>query len=776
MRLLTTLCLLLATQLSLFAQAPTQTIRGLLIDADTRQPLVGATVQLPGADLGAVSDSLGRFRLDAVPVGRYQVEVRYLGYESLLLQEILVESGRETVLQLELQESTSQLEAVEIAASRSDIRVPHPLSVKTLTVEETRRFPATFFDPARLSTAFAGVVNDNDQANGLVIRGNSPNGLAWRLEGVDIVNPNHTPNAGTYSDRVTQNGGGVNILSAQMLGTSHLYTGAFPASFGNVLSGVLDMRLRRGNNEQHEQTLQAGLIGIDLAAEGPLSRPGGASYLANYRYSTVGLLTKMGLEFGDEEINFQDLSFHLSFPGKKGGGLTLFGLGGLSENLFRAKRDSSLWEFAKDRYDILFHSKMGAAGMTYTRPIGRRGLWRTVLAVSAVNSTRTGSRLDDSYTLKLLEDDEQTQARASLHSWLQYKLGSGSSFRLGLMATRQEYDLLSVDNGVDTLVAGSGGGLLWQPYANWSTKLGNRLRLNAGLHWMYFDFSGSSALEPRLSLEWQLNHGQQVSLAYGLHSQLQPPQLYFADSNEGVKEPLGFTRAHHLVLGYRNELSTSSVMEVEVFYQHLFDVPVAAQEANSFSALNLLEGLPAYSLANNGAGDNYGLELTLQQYLNRGYFFLFSGSYYESKYKGSDGVERNTRFAGNYIANITAGKEWIRRKENGRVGAWGLNGRIAFIGGFRDTPIDATASAAAGKTIYQTEEAFSIKQKGYFRTDLRLYRKWDRSKFNSTLALDIQNLTNAQNLAFSYYDAQQNQIVKKYQLGLIPILTYRIEF
>ncbi len=776
MRSLVLLCLLSAASFPLFSQAPTQTIRGMVIDADSGQPLQGATVRLLNTELGAVSDSLGRFRLEQVAVGRYQAELRYVGYESLLLQEILVEAGKEAVLQLELRESPSQLAAVEVSASRSDIRALHPLSVKALTVEETRRFPATFFDPARLSTAFAGVVNDNDQANGLVIRGNSPNGLAWRLEGVEIVNPNHTPNAGTFSDRVTQNGGGVNILSAQMLGTSHLYTGAFPAPFGNVLSGVLDMRLRPGNNERHEQTLQAGLIGIDLAAEGPFSRPGGASYLANYRYSTVGLLSQLGLDFGDEEINFQDLSFHLSFPGKKGAGFTLFGLGGLSENLFRAERDSSQWEFAKDRYDIVFRSRMGAVGATFTQPLGRLGIWRTVLAVSAVNSSRTGNRLDDSLTAVRRELDEQAQEKSSLHSWLQYKLGPGSTLRLGLLATRHSYDMRSVDNEVDTLAEGQGGGLLWQPYANWSMGLGSRLRLNAGLHWMYFGFSGSSSPEPRFSLAWQLNRGQQLSLAYGLHSQLQAPQLYFATNMADREQRPGFTRAHHIVMGYRNELNAAGLMEVEAFYQHLFDVPVAADTANSFSALNLLEGLPPWQLANKGTGRNYGVELSLQQYLTRGYFFLFTGSFYESKYKGSDGVERDTRFNGNYIANITAGKEWEREKQSGRMTAWGLNGRVAFIGGFRDTPIDLDASAASGQTVFRSEEAFSIKQKGYFRMDLRAYRKWNHSNFNASLALDIQNLLNTRNLAFSYFDALQGQVVEKYQLGLIPILTYRIEF
>ena len=758
------------------AQSPTQTLRGAILDADTRQPLPGATLRLLGTEYGAVADSLGRFRLEGVPVGRYQAEASYVGYERLLLPEILLEAGKEVVLRLELRPAAAQLAGVEVRAARSDSRLLHPLSVKTLTVEETRRFPATFFDPARLATAFAGVVNNNDQANGLVIRGNSPNGLAWRLEGVDVVNPNHTPNAGTFSDRVTQSGGGVNILSAQMLGASQFYTGAFPAAYGNALSGVLDMRLRQGNNERHEQTFQASLIGLDLAAEGPLSPQHGSSYLANYRYSTIGLLSNLGVELGDEEINFQDLSFHLACPGKKGGELTVFGLGGLSENLFRAERDSSAWAFAQDRADIIFRSRMGALGGTYARPLGSRTWWHTAVVASAVNSTRRGSQLDEEYQPQLRELDEQQQARIGLHSWLQHKLAKGS-LRFGLLLSRQAYDFLALDNATDTLASGSGSGLLWQPYAQWDARLAPSLSLSAGLHLMYFDFSGDPALEPRLALEWRLAAEQQLSFAYGLHSQLQPPLLYFARRpDEAVRNPLGFTRAHHLGLGYRHVLQPSLTLEAEVFYQHLFDVPIAAAERNAFSALNLLEALPPGELANAGRGRNYGLELSLQQYFARGYFFLLNATLYDSKYQGSDGIWRDTRFNGNYISNLTAGKEWEKQKEGGRQVGWGINGRVSFIGGFRETPIDAEASALAGRTVFREEEAFSIQQKAFFRTDLRLYRRWNRAKANSILSLDIQNLTNAQNAAFRYFDAQQGQVVEKFQLGLIPILAYRIEF
>ena len=189
----------------------------------------------------------------------------------------------------------------------------------------------------------------------------------------------------------------------------------------------------------------------------------------------------------------------------------------------------------------------------------------------------------------------------------------------------------------------------------------------------------------------------------------------------------------------------------------------------------MLEGFVTDTLVNEGTGENYGLELSVMKNFTGNYFLLLNGTYYESKYIGGDGVERNTRYNGNYILNLTGGKEfyWDKAKKNKVLG---VNAHLTYRGGFRETPIDEEASAINGETVFFDEEAFSIQQPAYFRIDLRVYYKKNKPNFTSMLALDIQNLTNAENAAFSYYDAQKGELVVKNQLGLIPILSYRVTF
>ncbi len=769
---------------SLLAQVPQQNIRGEVHDILTAEPYDGVSLFLLASSTESIaevlSDEQGRFIFENIPIGRYLIRAEYVGYQSVIISEVLVRSGKETILNILLEENgTYDLETITVKGTRETIS--HPVSIKTLTIEETLRFPATYYDPARLAITLPGVVNTNDQSNGLSIRGHSPNALSWRLEGAEIVNPNHTPNAGTASDRVTLSGGGVNMLSAQMLGNTTFLTGAFPAAYGNALGGIMDMNLREGNRKEHEFTAQIGLIGIDLAAEGPFGKNQNSGFSANYRYSTVGLLSQLGVDLGDEEISFQDIAVKADFLNKKGGKLSLFVIAGESKNIFAAQRDTSAWEFQKDRFDIKFKSFTAIQGISYGQSIGEKSYWKTSFVYSGTNNRRTGNRLADDFTTTLLENDVISYQKAALHSVFSHKLSARNRFKIGLDATMHAFDLTAEDFQIMQFSGGQGRGALWQPYVQFNSRLSSKLSADIGLHASVFGFNNTKAIEPRAALKYQLNEKNSLSLAYGLHSQMQLPQLYLAQTTntESDNQNLELTKAHHLVLAYNFQPKSGDNFIIEAYYQHLFDVPEPFSGGSNFSALNLVENFTNEPLQSTGSGRNVGLEISWQKYFTGKFYYLINTSLYDAKYTDVNGNVNNTRYNGNYIFNLTGGKEWTyskQKKKGERVKTFGVNVRIAYAGGFRYTPIDVAASQLSGATIFQDDLPFSEQFPSYFKTDARLY--WKRSKVgrSTVWALDFQNLTNQKNAAFRYYDTLKGEIVTKNQLGLLPILSWKTEF
>ncbi|MEM6698895.1 MAG: TonB-dependent receptor, partial [Bacteroidota bacterium] len=748
------------------AQTPTQTIRGTIKDAINTQILIGASVKVVNQDNATTTDAEGTFRLEKVEVGRQQLQVSYIGYESIILP-VLVESGKEVVLNIELNASQTGLDTVVVKSPR--LGVVHPLSTQTITIEETFRYPATFYDPARMMTLYPGVANVNNQSNAISVRGNSPNFNQWRLEGVEIVNPNHTPNAGTFSDRITQSAGGVNILSAQLLDYSSFLTSAYPAQYGNALGGILDMKLRKGNDEQHEFVGQIGLIGLDVAAEGPISKKSKASYLVNYRYSTIGLLSDLGVDVGDEDISFQDFSLNLSFPTKKVGDFTLFGVWGASDNVFITDRDSTLWEENKDQFDIIFDSRTVIAGGTHSIRVGERGFWKTSLAFSELRSNRTSTFVPSA---TLSSSDQQKIQKTSLHTYYSNQISGQSNFRLGVTATNHDFNVQLEPEEPLASINIDRSGILIQPYVSWQNQFSNGLNLNLGLTYSHFSLSKSNAVEPRVTLDYRLKSDQRISLTYGLHSQTQIPELYEPrlcfSGGSCDRNLLDLTKAHHFVLGYQRQFSSTTTLGIEAYYQYLFDVPVST--FSTASAINFLEIDRFYDLENGGNGRNVGVELNFQKILTDNYYILANATVFDSRYDLDSpfGSGLDTRWNGNYIFNFTGGKEWKKQKET-QQRIFGVNLNIAYLGGFREQQVNLAFSKSEERTIFNNSQ-FTQNQADYFKTDLRLYLKRNKAKYNTTLALDIQNATNQQNVAFNYYDVIQDAVVTKYQLGLIPIL------
>lgn len=763
--------------ITVYGQAPEQTLRGQVYDAVDQKALVGATVLLEGSTLGSSTDERGKFRFEKLPVGRYRLRISFIGYDTLVVPEVLVESGRETVLNLPLQIAYTTLSELNITAAPLELASLNP-SVRSISNETTLRFPGVFFDPARTASAFPGVVNTNDQANFLSVRGNSPNANLWRLEGVDIVNPNHTPNAGSQSDLPTFTGGGVNMLSTQMLGNSAFLSGDYAAGYGNALGGIFDMRLRTGNNERREYTLQASVLGLDVATEGPIGKAGGASYLVNARYSTLGLLSDLGVDVGGEVIGFKDLAFNLIFPFAKGAKLTLFGMLGNSSNVFAGDRDSTNWEFDKDRQDIDFKSSTQVLGGTLRLPTGKKGMWNTSFAYSRYASSRLSTYFNGGGPTLA---DEIRQSRRSVNSYWYIKPNPRQTFKVGVLYN---------------------GGEVVQPYTSTKLDFGN-LEWELGLHYIHLlnvtalNEGKISNLEPRINVAYRLDGNKKLTLSFGEFSQRPILPLY-----DGAAMPTALVQAQHSSIGLQIQTGPSTSVEVQAYYQKQKNVAVLPYSFQLLSSNFSNERVPVLlsdfpnpeSINADGEARNYGLELNLRRYLQKGFYLLVNSSFYQSQYRNNSALYlqtfgnndwRDSHYNGRYVFNATAGKEWRKERKAGKVKLWGLNGRVVVMGNLRQTPIDVDRSESEGITVplftqleagQNVDAAFSLSGNTYVRLDTRLYFKWNTAGRNNTFSLDIQNASNQENAGFFYYDHLQKQILEKKQLGIIPILSYRVEF
>lgn len=756
-----------------------QQFRGTVTDQVLQQPLAGATVTLTPLGYAVMTDAEGLFRFTGIPVGTYTARVTYTGYKEATLENIAVNAGKETVIQVRLEALVrTEAEAIVRASSKKNkpLNDMSLVSARAFTVEETQKYAAAVNDPLRMATAFAGVFAADDGNNSIVIRGNSSTGLLWRMEGMDIPNPNHFGTPGN-------SGGGISILSSQLLSNSDFVTGAFAAEYGNALSGVFDLKLRKGNNEKREYSLQAGVLGLNAAIEGPFSKKYKGSYLVNYRYSTLTLLNKMGVLPDEGATNFKDLSYHFNFPTRKAGTFSFFGFGGWSDDKMKAK-EAGKWESKTDRYTEDFFSNTSHAGITHTILPGNKWNIKSGIGISKTKIGFDQAYTEDDQSVSPTWADEYNTRKWVFQSTANYKFSNRLNLRAGLIAhfTRYRFYQLSPEHEggpLREILDESGTTSTQQAFAQAQFRPSDDISLQAGLHYLRLAHNATSSAEPRLSAKWAISKKSSLAIAYGVHSQAQTLSVYFAR----LKQPdgtviypnrdLGLTKARHYVLSYSYKLSRNLLAKAELYYQRLTNVPVSIFDSSSLSTLNILNEYVVEPMENSGKGRNYGAELSLERYLGNHFYLTLNNSFYQSKYTAKDGVERNTRFNGNYIVTLITGKDFVHEWRPRTIG---LNLKTIYAGGMRTTPVDVAASMQNGYTVFREKEAFSLQNKAYFRTDLRFSITWNRRHRTSTVSLDFQNLTNRLNVFNQWYDDEKNEVVTNYQTGMIPVLNYKIEF
>ncbi|MCD4665869.1 MAG: carboxypeptidase-like regulatory domain-containing protein [Bacteroidales bacterium] len=766
------------------AQNITQTVKGKVVDKETMIPLPGTTIIIENSNpqTGTITDETGYFTIKNVPTGRQTIIISFIGYETCIVKNILVTSGKQIMLSVELIPRIEQLDQIIVTADKEKpINSNATVSARQFRVEETEKYAASFSDPGRMAQSFAGVMAGADYNNEIIIRGNSSRGLLWQLEGIEIPPPNHL-HMGEGSSA-----GALSIISNTVLANSDFFTGAFPAEYGNAISGVFDLKFRNGNFYKREYTFQAGLGGLQVALEGPFVKGKKMSYLFNYRYSTVTLLSKLKLiDFGEVTIlpNFQDINYKLFFDTKKAGTFSIFGLAGNSYIGTKIIKDSTQWEAGDNsRYNNDYFTNVTGASHRFIFRNGKSYI-KSAFCYSNTFFNRKNDTLDNDYQPQLYYEERFKDETYSLNTFFNHRFNLKNILKFGAAYSILTYSTLNkyietAGNDFTVYVDETGQTSRFQNFLQWKHKFSDKMTLISGLHFIYFLLNNNYSVEPRLGFEYKLSDRFTLTYGFGKHSRTEPISIYFSDYINDAGEiinpnkNLKLLNSIHNIAGLSWKLNKNTIFKTEIYHQYLYNVPVIA-DSLYFSTLNMRNAnLYGKKLCNEGIAYNTGIELTLEQFLTKGFYYLITASIFNSKYKSLlENKWRNTIYNSNYMLNIVSGKEFTFSKNR----LFGVSSKLTLRGGFRLTPVDLEESKLIGNTVYIEDKAYEEQAPDYFRLDINLRYTKNKPKYSWSLLLEIQNITNRKNLFKKYYNSTTQNIETIIYEGIIPNLNFRIEF
>jgi hypothetical protein len=774
--LLLIICLFANSMLHAQSKKVHQTISGFVFDPASGRALQDASIEIMGSyPISTKTNIDGRFILENIPMGRYELKISFTGYESLIIKEVLVASVNQIYIEVPMYENTITLQEVESKPKIHQTKPLNPFTIvggQTFSPEQASRFAGGMDDPARLVSTYAGVTTASMSSNGLSIRGNAPNLLQWRLEGIEIPNPNH------FSDINVLGGGLLSALSNNVIGNSDFLIGSFPAEYTNAISGVFDIKMRKGNRQQHHHSFQLGLLGIDLASEGPISKSSNATYIINYRYSTTGLLEKIRKDKNiGGKLGYQDLNFNLNFPTKKSGLFSIWGFG-LVDEVAPILDQTSSRKYLDDGVLSAADQQSGAAGISHHYFFKNN---KTSLK-STFATTYSGNHIFEEFHdieshKSPTTDLTYNTTNLIISSTLQHRFHPNHINKTGVTFTNMHYDM-HVDHTpyygqqlINFAHSNSRTNMV-SAYSNSKLTISEHFTIIGGFNVQHLMLNKNTAVEPRVGVNWNVLPRSSISAAYGLHSRIERPDVYFFKNNEDElsNRDLAFLKSHQFTVGYNQEITPDMHLKIEPYFQLLYDVPIT--DTGNYSILNSTDFYTTQTLINRGKGKNFGVDLTLSKSFKKGYYYLLTTSLFNSKYKAADGQWYNTRYNRNYVFNFLAGKEWIFGSD-----ILGVNFKASTLGGQRYTPVDeaATLLHPDKEVQYDANRMFEKQFRSMFIGDFTVSYKMNRGRFSHTFALKSVNATKQKEYIQHKFNIITQTIEPYFAANSLFNLSYRID-
>lgn len=771
-------CLLWVTPLfSQQPELPTQSLRGQVVDGASGAPISSATITLMETNLMTRTDSNGYFQLETVPVGRYKMKITHEGYRSWIEREMLISSGKRAFKKIHLESAVVELQELHVQPRGNRNGTINEMAVlggQRISVEEASRYAGSMDDPGRLVSSLAGVSHSSISSNGVSVRGNAPALLQWRLEGVEIPNPNH------FADLEALGGGFLSALSPNVLGNSDFFQGAFPSEYNNAISGVFDMYLREGSTDAFQHTIQLGILGLDVASEGPISKKHGSSYLFNYRYSTTKLLENLrGKEKMGGTLGYQDLNIKLSFPTEKYGDFKLWGIG-LIDEVDPIPEDPEDWLYIEEGFLAAAKQRSGAAGLSHAYRFANQ---RTSLHTSFA-FTHLDNRVDERFQETAHASRPKTDLQSRTDTWVltsqvKHKFSARHLHKSGLTITRYHHGLnlkLMPNLGEEMVPSADyrGHTELLSAFSNSRFDISPNLDVSLGLSLQYLTLGKEISVEPRLGMKWSPVEHTSFAIGYGLHSRMERPDTYFVRDENGhlPNIALGLTKGHHFLLTYQWHVTQDMRLQIEPYYQYLYQVPVAA-DGSSYSILNRDAYYFSQQLTDRGHARNYGVDISFSKYMTDGFYYRGTVSWFDSKFQDGQGRWFSSRYDRGFIVNGLIGKEWMLGRNR-----LGINLRVSLLGGKRYTPVDreATLSHPHKQVQYQEDQAYSRQFDPMLFGDFSITYRLNREKVGHEFALKSVNATGEKDYLEHRFNIQEEKIEPFSPVTSMYNLSYRFEF
>ncbi|TKJ42551.1 hypothetical protein CEE37_02355 [candidate division LCP-89 bacterium B3_LCP] len=742
-------------------QQPCGTINGRIIDTNTKMPLAGANVVLANTQLGACSDLDGNFTLDFIPVGNYSMQCSYLGYEPIIIADVIVKSGRITVVEIELQASAIKMDVVTVKPNYFSKEKSQPTSVTNLSYEEIRRTAGAVGDVSRIIMALPSVAKVNDTRNSLVVRGGSPTENGYFVDNIAIPNINHFPLQGASS-------GATSLLNVDFIKDVRFYTGGFSAAYGDRLSSIMDISFREGNSQEFDGQLDLSLMGVGAIMEGPLGR--GNTWLFSARRSYLDLIINSEDVEASTIPEYSDLQGKIVLDLSDKHQLTFLDVLGVDKSVIEKER--SLDNEENVYGDGIWETN--TAGLNWRYLWGGKGYSNTSLSHSFINwEDQWLETISDS----LLTENRSTEQKISLRNTNHLNLNRINSIDFGveLQLIDNQYDdfyaaytdplgnptpEMHVDDAITSTKAGAFLSYTWKPFLRLTTIYGVRAD--------YFDYNENLQVSPRFQFSYQLRANTTLNGAYGQFYQFLPLTLM---SQQAEFKELSDPMAHHYILGISHLLTENTRLTLEGYAKEYRNIPLDPAQPSLFiiDESNNQNGFASHEqLVDNGVAYTRGIELMVQKKLADKIYGLISGSYFRSRYRDFNGLWRDRIYDNRYMCTAEGGY-----KPNNK---WEFSLRWVYAGGAPYTPFDITASENANRGIYDSDRINAERLPDYHNLNLRCDRRFNFKASNLILYLSMWNVYGRDNIASYYWNELSNKQDTFKQWGTLAAFGLEFEF